>query len=51
VHEGEGAMNHCLSWLRLEVGCSILTSRGVKFTVPVWPLPPPPPAPPSGKSP
>lgn len=31
MHEGEGAMNHCLSWLRLEVGCRILTGRGVKF--------------------
>lgn len=31
------SMNHCLSWLRLEVGCRILTGRGVKLNVPVWP--------------
>lgn len=29
-------MNHCLSWLRLEVGCRILSDRGVKLNVPVW---------------
>lgn len=30
-------MSHYLSWLRLEVGCRILTGRRVKLTVPVWP--------------